>query len=141
MIKMARDSSRQPPILPDEMRITVQPVYSRGHSRPPHRHVFVYFIRIENIGKEAARLFWRHWRIHDAAAGDQEVAGEGVVGECPKLAPGDVHEYNSFCVLEGGSGFMEGYYHFRRDDGSVFRARIPRFHLRAPPGAPPTRHA
>ena len=141
MIKLARDSSRQPPILPDEMRITVRPVYSRGHSQPPHRYVFVYFIRIENIGGEAAQLFWRHWRIHDAAAGDQEVAGEGVVGECPTLAPGDVHEYNSFCVLESRSGFMEGYYHFRRDDGSVFRARIPRFHLRAPPPAPPSRHA
>ena len=134
MIRLARDPDRQPPILPDEMRITVRPVYSRGHSRPPDRFVFVYFIRIENVGGETAQLFWRHWRIHDAAAGDQEVAGEGVVGECPVLAPGDVHEYNSFCVLPGRSGFMEGYYHFRRSDGSVFRARIPRFHLRAPSG-------
>ncbi len=132
MIRLARDPDRQPPILPDEMRITVRPVYSRGHSQPPDRFVFVYFIRIENVGGETAQLFWRHWRIHDAAGEDQEVAGEGVVGECPVLAPGDVHEYNSFCVLEGRSGFMEGYYHFRRSDGSVFRARIPRFHLRAP---------
>ena len=132
MIRLARDPDRQPPILPDEIRITVRPVYSRGHSRPPDRFVFVYFIRIENVGGETAQLFWRHWRIHDAAVGDQEVAGEGVVGESPVLAPGDVHEYNSFCVLQGRSGFMEGYYHFRRDDGSVFRARIPRFHLRVP---------
>ena len=132
MIRLARDPDRQPPILPDEIRITVRPVYSRGHSRPPDRFVFVYFIRIENVGSETAQLFWRHWRIHDAAGGDQEVAGEGVVGESPVLAPGDVHEYNSFCVLQGRSGFMEGYYHFRRSDGSVFRARIPRFQLRAP---------
>ena len=46
--------------------------------------------------------------------------------------PGDVHEYNSFCVLEGRSGHMEGFYHFRREDGSIFRATIPRFHLRVP---------
>ena len=28
---------------------------------------------------------------------------------------------------------MEGFYHFRREDGSVFRAPIPRFLLQAPP--------
>lgn len=132
MIRLARDPVPQPPILPDRMRISVKPVYSAGHSLPPHRHVFVYFIRIENIGDETAQLFWRHWRIHDEVAGDQEVSGEGVVGRRPTLAPGDVHEYNSFCVLEGPNGFMEGYYHFRRADGSVFRAEIPRFLLQAP---------
>ena len=131
MIRLARDPHPQPPLLPDRIRITVEPVYARGHSRPPRRYVFVYFVRIENIGDETAQLFWRHWKIHDAAAGDQEVAGEGVVGECPTLSPGDVHEYNSFCVLEGPSGFMEGFYHFRREDGSVFRAEIPRFLLQA----------
>ena len=141
VIKLARDPNSQPPVQPGQMRITAEPVYSRGHSQPPDRYVFVYFIRIENIGTEAAQLFWRHWRIHDASAGDQEVAGEGVVGECPTLAPGDAHEYNSFCVLEGRSGFMEGYYHFRREDGSVFRARIPRFMLQAPPDYGQTSYA
>ena len=133
MIRLARDPRPQPPLLPDRMRITVEPVYSMVHSRPPHRYVFVYFIRVENIGDETAQLFWRHWKIHDAVGGDQEVVGEGVVGESPTLAPGDVHEYNSFCVLEGPSGFMEGYYHFRCQDGSVFRAAIPRFLLQVPP--------
>ena len=141
MIRLARNPTPQPPILPDRMRISVEPVYSAGHSLPPHRHVFAYFIRIENIGDETAQLFWRHWKIHDEAAGDQEVSGEGVVGECPTLAPGDVHEYNSFCVLEGPNGFMEGYYHFRRTNGSVFRAEIPRFLLQVPPRGGTTHHA
>ena len=132
MIRLAADSGPRPPLLPGRMRITANPVFAGGHSRPPHRYVFVYFIRIENTGDETAQLFWRQWKIHDSVAGDREVAGEGVVGECPTLAPGDVHEYNSFCVLEGPTGFMEGYYHFRREDGSVFRAEIPRFPLRAP---------
>ena len=30
---------------------------------------------------------------------------------------------------------MEGFYHFRRRDGSVFRAPIPRFQFTAPPEA------
>lgn len=94
------------------------------------RYVFVYYIRIENIGSEPARLIWRHWYIHDPAAGDSEVEGEGVVGQQPLIPPGGMHEYQSFCVLQGPSGHMDGYYEFQRPDGSRFRAAIPRFLLR-----------
>ena len=133
---MPAESSKRPPILDGEMRITAEPVYTRSHSQPPFRYVFVYFIRIENTGSETAQLFWRHWLIHDAVAGDQEVEGEGVVGESPVLDPGEYHEYQSFCALAGRRGHMEGFYHFRRGDGTVFRARIPRFELRVPrPGS------
>ena len=92
-------------------------------------HVFVYHITIKNVGVETARLFWRHWLIHDQMTGDHEVEGEGVVGKSPLLEPGETHRYQSFCVLRGPVGYMEGFYHFRRLDGSVFRVPIPRFHL------------
>lgn len=115
------------------IRVTVHPFYLPEQSRPMlRRHVFVYRIRIENVGDQAAQLVWRHWYVHDEAAGDSEVEGEGVVGEQPLLSPGDVHEYQSFCVLEGIEGSMEGYYEFVRPDGTRFRAAIPRFHLRLP---------
>lgn len=118
------------------MRITVRPEYSVQHSEPAAwQYVFVYRVTIENIGDETAQLFWRHWSIHDLVAGDHEVEGEGVVGESPVLGPGDRHHYQSFCVLRGPTGHMEGFYHFKRDDGSIFRAPIPRFHLHAPPEA------
>ena len=48
----------------------------------------------------------------------------------PVLAPGDTHEYQSYCVLEGTTGSMEGFYQFRRSDGVDFRATIPKFLLR-----------
>ncbi len=115
------------------MLITVDPVYSPRHSTPPDQYVFAYFVRIENIGEVPAQLFWRHLKIHDPIAGNQEVQGEGVVGRSPVLEPGAVHKYESFCQLEGESGYMEGFYHFREEDGSVFRAEIPRFLMRAPP--------
>lgn len=116
------------------IRITVRPVYAEEHSDPMEpRFVFVYFIRIENQGDRTAQLLWRHWFIHDVVGGDSEVAGEGVVGETPVLAPGDVHEYHSFCVLRGPAGHMEGFYEFRTPDGTQFRADIPRFLLRAEP--------
>ena len=112
------------------MRISVWPRFAPDHSDADEpRYLFVYHIRIENVGDRTAQLLWRHWFIHDDVGGDTEVDGEGVVGEQPVLAPGDVHEYESFCVLQGRSGYMEGYYLFHCPDGSDFRAEIPRFEL------------
>jgi ApaG protein len=123
------------------MRITVRPSYAPEHSDPMEpRYVFVYRIRIENAGDRTATLRWRHWYIHDVVAGDSEVEGEGVVGEQPVLAPGDAHEYESFCVLRGPLGHMEGYYEFARPDRTTFRAGIPRFTLDADGRPPPERH-
>lgn len=115
------------------IRIRVEPAYIVGESKPAEqRYVFAYFVKLENLGKETAQLRYRHWFIHDAAGEDTEVEGEGVVGEQPVLAPGGSHEYNSFCILKSPAGYMEGYYTFYRADGSNFKARVPRFQLRAP---------
>ncbi len=113
------------------IRISAQPFFLADQSQPTDQHfVFAYHIRIENQGEAAARLRWRHWFIHDPASGDQEVEGEGVVGQQPTLEPGGVYEYESFCVLGGPAGHMQGHFEFVRSDGSAFRAAIPRFALR-----------
>lgn len=120
------------------IRITVRPQYLADQSRPSQRHfVFAYHVRIENIGRQAAQLVTRRWLIHDSMGRDTEVEGEGVVGEQPVVSPGKVHEYQSFCVLQSGSGHMEGSYHFVRADGTMLDAFIPRFILDAEqaPGA------
>jgi ApaG protein len=123
--------------LSNDMRVSVRPRFAPEHSDEGEpRYVFVYRIRIENIGSRTAQLRWRHWYIHDGIAGDSEVEGEGVVGEQPVLAPGEAHEYESFCVLRGPTGHMEGFYEFRRPDGSEFKATIPRFQLEADPRPP-----
>lgn len=120
------------------IRVIVRPRFDPEVSDPAEpRFVFAYHIRIENTGDRTAQLLWRHWFIHDDAAGDSEVEGEGVVGEQPTLAPGDVHEYESYCVLQGPTGHMEGWYEFRRPDGETFRASVPRFELNAS-GSPPS---
>ncbi|MDQ3242786.1 MAG: Co2+/Mg2+ efflux protein ApaG [Gemmatimonadota bacterium] len=113
-------------------RITVRPMYLRDQSEPSAQHyVFAYFVRIENVGTQAAQLVSRRWLIHDSAGEDIEVKGEGVVGEQPVIAPGSVHEYQSFCILKSGEGFMEGHYNFVASDSTTFRAEIPRFLLSA----------
>jgi ApaG protein len=113
------------------IRITVYPAYLLSESDPEaSRYVFSYRIRIENVGTEQVQLMWRHWFIHDPVAGDQEVSGEGVVGQQPLIAPGGVHEYQSFCVLQGPEGSMEGSYEFVRPKSGPFKAAIPKFLLR-----------
>lgn len=114
------------------IRITVRPVYLPDHSQPERRqYVFAYFVRIENVSKKTVQLLSRHWYIHDAIGEDNEVVGDGVVGQQPVLPPGGVHEYNSFCVLKAPNGHMEGTYTFIGRDDVVFDAAIPRFYLDA----------
>jgi len=114
------------------IRVTVRPMYLRDQSEPSQQHyVFAYFVRIENVGAQAAQLLSRRWLIHDSAGEDIEVKGEGVVGEQPVIQRGGVHEYQSFCILKSGEGYMEGHYNFVAADGNEFRAEIPRFILSA----------
>lgn len=114
------------------IRITVRPAYLREQSRPAERQfVFVYRVRLENVGSKSAQLISRRWQIHDAIGEDTNVEGDGVVGEQPLIAPGRVHEYRSFFVLKSPRGYIDGHYRFLRSDGSQFEAQIPRFSLDA----------
>lgn len=116
----------------EDITVTVRPVYLDGQSDMiQKKFVFAYFIRIENNGKEQVQLLRRHWLINHASGKVEEVDGEGVVGKQPELAPGEVHEYNSYCVLETFEGSMEGTYLMRRPNGDTFKVTIPRFILRA----------
>ena len=97
----------------------------------PDRPVFVYVyqIRIENVGDRRAQLLSRHWVIVDAHGNRDEVRGPGVVGENPDLAPGKSFEYRSSCTLSTEWGTMEGTYRFRAEDGEDFDVTIGRFFL------------
>ena len=100
------------------------------------RYAFGYTIVIVNEGDRAAQLLSRHWVIIDADGRRQDVRGPGVVGETPRLEPGQAFKYQSLCPLKTPWGTMEGTYAFRRDDGSRFEARVGRFYLRLPSREP-----
>ena len=93
---------------------------------------WVYHVRIENDSDETIQLKTRHWRITDARGMVNHVDGEGVVGETPKLNPGQTHDYVSGCPLTTPSGSMEGFLTFTLTDGSPLEVRIPYFPLSAP---------
>ena len=116
----------------EDITVTVRPVYLDGQSDIiQKKFVFAYFIRIENNSKGKVQLLRRHWIINHSSGKVEEVDGEGVIGKQPTLTPGQVHEYNSYCVLESFEGTMEGTYLMRRASGETFKVTIPRFVLRA----------
>jgi ApaG protein len=93
---------------------------------------WVYHIRLENDSHDTVQLLTRHWRITDGRGMVNLVNGEGVVGETPILEPGESHDYVSGCPLSTPHGSMEGFYTFRRSDGSLLEVAIPFFPLSAP---------
>ena len=119
--------------LTDEIRVSVRSAYRADHSAPAaQRFLFTYTIRISNEGERPAKLVSRHWIITDANGDREEVVGDGVVGQQPRLAGGESFEYTSFCVLKTSLGQMRGTYRMDRDDGSSFEAEIPAFSLAVP---------
>jgi ApaG protein len=96
------------------------------------RYVFTYTITLHNAGQEPARLLERHWIITDAHGKVQEVRGEGVVGEKPRLAPGEYFRYTSAAMIGTPVGTMQGEYRMVADDGEYFEAPIPAFTLSVP---------
>jgi ApaG protein len=84
------------------------------------------------VGDETAQLVSRHWVITNADGEEEEVRGEGVVGEQPVLEPGAVYNYNSFCHLKTSVGTMHGEYTLVKPGGDSFEARINPFTLAIP---------
>jgi len=115
------------------IRVSVQSLYLPDQSSPrDDRYVFAYTITIANESARSAQLRTRHWVITDGHGGIEEVRGDGVVGEQPRLAPGQTFQYTSGCVLTTPVGTMHGSYRFWRDDGSFFDAEIATFSLASP---------
>jgi ApaG protein len=121
--------------LTEGIRITVRSQYLPDQSAPDDdRFVFAYTVRIANEGGSPAQLRTRHWIITDGRGVIEEVRGDGVVGEQPRLDPGQTFQYTSGCVLQTPVGTMQGSYRFHRDDGSWFDATIAPFSLASPLG-------
>ncbi|RRU16341.1 Co2+/Mg2+ efflux protein ApaG [Stenotrophomonas sp. 278] len=113
--------------------VEVAPRFLDDQSTPEDgRFAFAYSIRIHNQGQVAARLVRRHWRITDGNGRVEQVDGDGVVGEQPRLRPGEEFRYTSGVMLETEHGTMQGYYDMVADDGTEFAATIEPFVLAIP---------
>ena len=95
-------------------------------------YVFSYHVEIENQGQRPLQLLSRHWWILDGNDRVREVEGEGVVGQQPLIAPGEIFAYSSYCILPTPTGAMRGKYFFVASDGTRVEALIPTFTLSTP---------
>jgi ApaG protein len=122
------------PDAPDHtIAIDIATRYLDEQSKPDEElYYFAYTIGIRNTGTRAAQLISRRWLIVDAIGFPREVIGDGVVGEQPRLAPGERFEYTSSTFFKTPYGTMEGAYTMRHDDGTLFEAPIPQFVLCIP---------
>ncbi len=116
------------------VRVSVS--YLPEQSEPDRaRWFWAYHIRIENGGATAVQLLNRHWVISDGRGAKHRVAGEGVVGEQPLIAPGASYDYVSGCPLTTPTGWMQGSYEMVGEDGGLFEVAVPKFSLTAPVAA------
>ena len=107
--------------------------YLAAESKPDSNyHLFTYRIRITNHGSSSAQLLSRHWIITDGFGRVEEVRGPGVVGQQPRLSPGQSFEYDSACPLMTTSGSMRGSYQMQFENGELREIEIPEFFLVAP---------
>ena len=116
-----------------EIAVSAATKYLSGESdEAAGRYAFAYTITIRNAGSVAAQLISRHWIITDAQGLVQEVRGLGVIGEQPRLQPGESFEYTSGSSIATPVGTMRGSYQMLAVDGTRFEAQIPEFTLSVP---------
>ena len=117
----------------NKINVEIMPAYIADQSDPSNDHyVFAYTVTIRNEGNKPARLLTRHWIITDGDGQVQEVRGEGVIGEQPRLSPGEYFEYTSGTFMNTPVGTMHGSYQMITDSGETFDAEIPNFTLAVP---------
>jgi ApaG protein len=107
-------------------------VYVQTLEAPPDRpYPFAYFITIDNQSVETVTIRGRKWVITDQAGQKIVVEGDGVVGEYPRLRPGERFSYNSYHVI-GLDSVAEGSFIGLTDAGVPFVVRIPPFKMEVP---------
>ena len=116
-----------------DIAVLVETRFIDAESDPlANRYLFAYTITITNHGTTPSQLLNRYWLITNGDGRKEVVQGPGVVGEQPRLNPGEVFRYTSGAVLETAVGTMEGHYEFRGDGGDLFQVAIPPFSLAVP---------
>jgi len=115
------------------IEVSVEPFYLDDESKPEESEfIWAYMVEIHNGGQEPVQLKTRYWQITDGLGRQEEVSGDGVVGEQPVIEPGETFEYSSHCPLSTDNGIMAGSYAMERPDGTRFNVVIPAFSLDLP---------
>jgi ApaG protein len=80
---------------------------SRSADKP---HVFVYFITIHNGSDRVITLLGRKWVLLQADGSRVVIEGDKIVGESPRLGPGEQFSYNSYHVTATNAKVVGGFH-------------------------------
>jgi ApaG protein len=104
-----------------------------GLALPPDKpHAFVYYITIRNGSDHTVTFLGRKWVIEHADGSRQVIEGDKIVGETPRLAPGEEYSYHSHMVT-GDYARATGSYHGVDESGRRVHVLLPTFEMVIPP--------
>ncbi len=99
---------------------------------PAHRpHKFGYYVTIRNNSLRIVTILSRKWVLTNRKGHRLYIEGDGVVGQFPRLTPGDQFHYNSYHLVDSTST-AEGAYYGRDEDDTPVVVRIPPFVMEVP---------
>lgn len=103
-----------------------------GASLPADKpHAFVYFVTIQNQSERTVTLLGRKWVVVHADGTRLVIEGDKIVGETPRLAPGEEFSYNSYHVT-GLDAQAHGSFHGVDDLGRKVHVILPPFDMTVP---------
>ena len=94
-------------------------------------HAFIYFLTIRNHSPHPITLLGRRWLIRHDDGETTIVEGDKIVGQTPRLLPGESFSYNSYHVTSGNAiarGSFHGINHLKQP----IYVSIPAFPLHVP---------
>lgn len=94
-------------------------------------HAFVYFLTIRNSSERTVTLLGRKWVIEHSDGSLMVVEGDKIVGETPRLPPGEEFSYNSYHVASEDA-IARGCFHGVDDLGRAIHVSLPAFEMRIP---------
>lgn len=103
-----------------------------GASLPADKpHAFVYFITLRNGSDRTVTLLGRKWVVVHADGTQLVIEGDKIVGETPRLAPGEEFSYNSYHVT-GCDATAHGSFHGVDEHGRRVHVILPPFEMTLP---------
>ncbi len=94
-------------------------------------HAFVYFVTIQNHSEQIVTLLGRKWVVLHSDGTRLVIEGDKIVGETPRLAPGEEFSYNSYHV-SGLDAQAHGSFHGVDDLGRKVHVILPPFEMTVP---------
>lgn len=115
------------------LSVTVDQVVHMPHLIvPPEKpHAFAYHLSIHNESEDTVTILGRKWIVTDEGGGTLVVEGDGVVGQTPRLEPGQTFSYNSYHVIAEPS-VANGTFFGQTEEGTPVCVRVPEFRMELP---------